>query len=128
MGHLLALAEGVAQKRYAVWLGSGISRDRVDDLKGVIKRVLVYLRDRIEPGNVNCKFLKTLKEVLRLAELSAGEEAGVLLHRSVDDWTSLPIILQRLTGRYALLLDVTVEGEAPDFLLWDGFRLPLLGG
>src|ERR1700691_1758775 len=66
-GPFLPLAEGVAHKRYAVWLGSGISRERVDDLKGVIKRVLVYLRDRIEPGNVNCKFLKALKEVLRLA-------------------------------------------------------------
>jgi hypothetical protein len=33
------LAEGVAESRYAFWLGSGISRERVDDLKPVIARV-----------------------------------------------------------------------------------------
>lgn len=35
-GTFAGLAEGVAQRRYAFWLGSGISRDRVDDLKSVI--------------------------------------------------------------------------------------------
>jgi hypothetical protein len=29
-----ALADGVAHRRYAFWLGSGISRERVDDLMG----------------------------------------------------------------------------------------------
>lgn len=118
-GSFLALAQGVGQGRYALWLGSGISRDRVPDLKGVIKRVLSYLRDRINPADPNCRFLIALKEILKLAELSSAEEAGVALDRNVDDWASLPVILQRLTGRYALLLDIQVAGEAPDFLLWN---------
>src|SRR6266852_2036129 len=84
-GSFLALAQGVGQGRYALWLGSGISRDRVPDLKGVIKKILSYLRDRINPADPNCRFLIALKEILKLAELSSAEEVGVALDRSVDD-------------------------------------------
>jgi hypothetical protein len=118
-GPFAKMAEGIGQKRYALWLGSGISRERVDDLQGVIKRVLEYLRDRIDTGNPKCRFLAALTEVLKGAKLSHAEAACVRLDHKVDDWTVLPIILQRLTGCYALLLDVRVEGEAADFLLWD---------
>lgn len=123
-GSFLTFAEGVGQGRYAIWLGSGISRDRVPDLKGVIKKVLSYLRDRINPADPNCRFLIAVKEILKLAELSSAEEAGVALDRSVDYWASLPVILQRLTGCYALLLDIQVAGEATDFLLWNVVDVP----
>jgi hypothetical protein len=45
-GPFAELSLGVAQGQYAFWLGSGISRDRVDDLKRVITRFLrTYKRE-----------------------------------------------------------------------------------
>src|SRR3546814_4943832 len=35
------IAEGVANDEYVFWLGSGISRERLPDLRDVAKRVLV---------------------------------------------------------------------------------------
>ena len=55
-GDFATLAEGVAQRRYAFWLGSGISQERVDDLKRVVARVLTYLRERIDSSVASCRF------------------------------------------------------------------------
>jgi hypothetical protein len=118
-GPFAELAVGVAQGRYAFWLGSGISRNRVDDLKRVIKRVLTHLRDRIDTGATSCRFRRALEQALEYAQLSPTERAGVDLGRPLDEWISLDIILQRLTREYARLLDIEVEGEPPDYILWD---------
>src|SRR3546814_5045954 len=42
------IAEGVANDEYVFWLGSGISRERLPDLRDVAKRVLVTLQARID--------------------------------------------------------------------------------
>jgi len=118
------LSLGVAQGRYAFWLGSGISRDRVDDLKPVIKRVLIHLQTRIDPTDSTCRFRAALEEAIQLAQLSPPESPGVDPSRPVDDWASLDIVLQRLTREYARLLDVRVVGEDPDYLLWNGVDVP----
>jgi hypothetical protein len=65
-GAFAGLALGVAQRRYAFWLGSGISRDRVDDLKRIVARVLTYLRDNIDAGSANCAYRTALEEALEL--------------------------------------------------------------
>ena len=39
------MAEGVARGEYALWLGSGISRERVPDLRIVVRRVIDHLSD-----------------------------------------------------------------------------------
>jgi len=118
-GPFAEVAAGVGQDRYALWLGSGISWARVEDLKGVIKRVLAHLRDNADLSDPTCRFRKALNEALSLAQLSAGEQAGLDFTRSIDDWPSLPTILERLATRYASLLDIRIEHEAPDYLLWD---------
>lgn len=46
-GPFLAFAEGVAEDRYALWLGSGISFGRVDGLKKVVPRVIEFLRAQV---------------------------------------------------------------------------------
>src|SRR4051794_23241548 len=45
-GDHAAVAREVANGRYVFWLGSGISRGRVDGLPGVVERVLEFLRER----------------------------------------------------------------------------------
>lgn len=123
-GPFAELSLGVAQGQYAFWLGSGISRDRVDDLKRVIRRVLAHLQTRIDPADPGCRFRRALEEALQLAQLSDVERAGIDLSRAVDGWPGLDTILQRLTRDYARLLDIRVAGEAPDYLLWDAVDVP----
>src|SRR3546814_9915362 len=50
------IAEGVANDEYVFWLGSGISRERLPDLRDVAKRVLVTLQARIDKSDPACRF------------------------------------------------------------------------
>src|SRR6266446_4843759 len=105
-GDFAALAEGIAQGRYAFWLGSGISRDRVDDLKSILHRVLAFLQEKIDPGAADCRYRRALEEVLGHARLSPAEWSGIYFAQPIDTWVSLKTILDGLVGAYARVLDV----------------------
>jgi SIR2-like domain len=124
-GAFAGLALGVAQRQYAFWLGSGISRDRVDDLRGVIRRVLIYLRDNIDAGNANCAYRIALEEALELAHLSPDDRARVDFTVPVPGWPVIDTVLTNLTREYSRLLDIRVGGHnEPDFLLWEVVDVP----
>lgn len=117
------VARGVAQREYALWLGSGISLNRVVGVKGVIERVLEYLRERRDPHEPDCRFDAALTEILR--ELTDAERAGIDLGQPVIDWGTRDDVLNRLAAHYSQVLDVRLEGEdAEDFLLWVGVDVP----
>ncbi|QYA15925.1 SIR2 family protein [Rhizobium sp. AB2/73] len=118
-GPFRSFAVGVAEDRYAFWLGSGISFGRVDGLKQVIPRVIEFLRMRIDLGNPACRFNAALAQALGLAQLSPEEQARVDLARPFAEWPDADAITGRLIGNYARLLETTVEGEADDFVLWN---------
>ena len=118
-GPFAALAKGVAENRYVLWLGSGISFGRVDGLRQIIARVIEFLRARIEAGNPDCRFARALNAALGLAALTADEKARVDLAQRFGAWPDSIAIVQRLVNNYARLLDIEVEGEADDFLLWE---------
>src|SRR4051812_44590638 len=73
----LELAEAVANGRYGLWLGSGISRDRVDNLPHVLGRVLEHLQTHLDPADPMCPYRRAIDEILRLAMLSPDEQARV---------------------------------------------------
>jgi len=50
-GPFRSVALGIAEDRYAFWLGSGISFGRVDGLKKIIPRVLEFLRVKVDLAN-----------------------------------------------------------------------------
>ena len=39
-------------------------------------------------------------------------------------WVTLPITLDRLTTKYALLLDIRLPGKRPDYILWEVVDIP----
>jgi hypothetical protein len=117
-GPFRAFAAGFAEDRYALWLGSGISFGRVQGLKQIVPRVLEYLRSRIVEPDPKCRFKLALQEALKLASLSTEEKSRVDLNRPFQDWADFEAITLRLGGKYAHLLDIQVEGEPDDFLLW----------
>jgi hypothetical protein len=124
-GEFASMAEGIAQKRYAFWLGSGISRDRVDDLKKVVARVLAHLRDRIDPTNGCCAYRRALTEAIGLAHLSSEDEASVDFSRPITEWPAINTLLVNLAQEYASLLDIRVAGHPEeDYLLWDVVDVP----
>lgn len=122
-GPFRAFAEGVAEDRYALWLGSGISFGRVDGLKQVVPRVVEFLRAQIEFGNPNCRFKIALDQALALAQLSPEEQGRVDVTRPFAEWPDADAITGRLIGNYARLLETPVEGEVEDFVLWNGIDI-----
>jgi len=113
------LAAGVAQDAYAFWLGSGISLQRMPNLKSVAKRVLAFLQARVRVGDPTCRFAKALNEVLSLAAPSPEEWGRINFATPVDHWPDLDTIAGRLVNNYARMLDVPVDDEEADYLLWE---------
>ncbi len=118
-GPFASLSSGIARAEYSIWLGSGLSRDRVIGLDGVLHKLIEFLRVRVDPLNSNCPYGKALDEVLGYANLSADEKARVSYSAPSASWPDLLIILQRLAEKYSRILEVSVTGQAADFLLWD---------
>lgn len=119
-GPFKALAAGVAEDRYAFWLGSGISFGRVAGLRQIVPKVLEFLRTQIDFATADCRFRTALNDALALAALSADEWIRVDFSRPFAEWPDAEAITARLINNYARLLDVHVEGEESDYLLWNG--------
>jgi hypothetical protein len=118
-GTFASVARGVAEDRYVFWLGSGISFGRVAGLRQVIARVLEFLRARTIPGDPACRFGNALMAALDLAPLTAEESARIDLTQPFATWPDQNEIVRRLCNNYARLLDINVEGEPEDYLLWE---------
>jgi hypothetical protein len=113
------IAEGVTNDRYVFWLGSGISRERVPDLRDVAKEVLTRLQSRIEQADPNCRFRKALNAVVTLATPSPDEWGRIDYAQQPDNWPDFDVLAARLVNNYARMLNVTVDGEEPDYILWN---------
>jgi hypothetical protein len=119
------LPDAVARGSYALWLGSGVSLDRVVGVPAVIGRVIEYLRSRRDTANPACRFTVALNQVL--ANLSAPEREKLHLDLPLDNWPEADrrAITTRLAGFYAEVLETPLEGEADaDFLLWTAVDVP----
>jgi hypothetical protein len=115
-------ARGVADGRYMFWLGSGISLNVVPGLPGVVEAVLVHLQKRMGSDSGD-RFRKALQEIIdEYAELTTEEQESFDIDVPVANWTHRGEIVQRLTQKYSLMLDVGVSGESADYLLWEGVK------
>lgn len=118
------VAEGVANDEYAFWLGSGISRERMPDLRNVAKRVLVTLQMHIDQADPACRFKQALEAVVTLANPSPEEWGRIAFDQPADNWPDFDALAARLVGNYARMLDVPVNGEEADYLLWNVLDAP----
>lgn len=122
-GPFVALVSGIAQGRYALWLGSGISLGRVEGLPQLVLRVLQFLQTQVGVSDPTCKFRKALDEALNLAAITPSERALIDLERPVIEWPSFEAIVNRLVSNYARFLEITVSDEDDDYLLWEGVNV-----
>ncbi len=120
-GEFSRVAEAVANGEFALWIGSGISR-KAPSLGGLIDLAIDYLRARAVDAATEDRFLPALKEALELAEVDPTAMAGYFA-TPFKDWPDYVAIRNRLWNKYSQLLDVRVEGERPDFILWDAIDI-----
>lgn len=118
-GQFADFAKGISDGRYALWLGSGISLQRVPGLWGVVEKVIEFIRVRIDHTDPSCKFGKALQDVLLLANASADERAATNASQPVSSWPFREAIVGRLVNNYARLLAITIPDEEFDFLVWE---------
>jgi hypothetical protein len=113
------VSRGVVEGQYALWLGSGISRDRVLGLDGVLAKLIEFLRSNAKRDPTGA-YGKALEKVLDMAAPSAEERAAIDINQAAIDWPCLPSLLSRLWKQYADVLSVEVGSEKLDYLLWVG--------
>lgn len=121
-GPLSSFSEGFQAGLYALWLGSGISRERVVGLDGVLAKLLENLRLRIT--GADCEHHRTFNRILGLADLSADEMAQIDLTRPVASWPIHGVLIDRLWNKYSKVLGTEVQDKPFDYLLWEVLDFP----
>ena len=117
-----AASSAFARGDYALWLGSGISRDVVPDVDQLLRGLLCFIQEQIDPADDRCRFRSALDEILDIAEVPATLRDPIDFAQPVASWPSLSDLIVWLRNKYAAVLDVRVEGEQPDFLVWAGIN------
>lgn len=123
-GPFAAVAKGVCDGGYALWLGSGVSRDKVIGLDGVLAKLLEFLRQKaiVDAGG---SYDAALTSILGLAQPSAAEKAQIDKNQPAASWPCLPDLLPRLWKQYSAVLATEIDGERADHLLWDGLEFEM---
>lgn len=122
-GPFSSVKSGVAQGSYAFWLGSGISRDRVIGLDGILSKLIEFLRQHATDA-VGCRYKDALMRILKMAEPADADMEAIDMARPATEWPCLKGIISRLWNKYSEVLSVPVSGEGQDFLLWDALDFP----
>jgi len=122
-GPYAGVGTGVAQGSYAFWLGSGISRDRVIGLDGVLAKLLEFLRERVT-ASAACGYRAAFDKIIAMAAPSDDERAEINLAVPVTNWPCIENLLKRLWKQYSAVLSVEMPGERLDHLLWVGLNFP----
>ena len=117
---LREFADGIADDRYAVWLGAGISFSKLPGLKGVAEAVLEHVRQRIDPSDPGCAFKACLTDIMGLVALGDDQLAKIDFAAPVASWEPIELVRRQLVDRYSAMLDLFPANELPDYLVWSG--------
>lgn len=117
-GAFREFAEGVAEDRYAAWLGAGISLGKLPGLEELAEAVLEHLRVRMDLADADCQWRNSIDRNLGLIGLTDGEWTAIDYTRSVAAWPDLVSIRKRLVAQYARMLDQNPMGKPGDYLVW----------
>lgn len=111
------VANAVANGEFSFWVGSGISRN-APSLGGLIDRAIEFIRIRAMNAATESVFMPVLEEVLVLARV---EKSAVAANLGVPfvDWPLSDAIRDELWTKYSELLDIRVQDEEADYVLWD---------
>ncbi|MBR9910050.1 MAG: hypothetical protein GYB33_06820 [Gammaproteobacteria bacterium] len=116
-----SVADAVANGEFALWVGSGISRE-APNLGNLIERALDFIRVRAVSAKTAHVYLPALREALELADIDPAVVQGQY-GRPLADWPQYGEIIKRLWGQYSRLLDIRIAGTDVDFILWEAIDI-----
>lgn len=116
-----SVAKAVQDGEFALWVGSGISR-QAPSIGDLIEKAFEYIRVRAVDPAMEAEYLPALEELLTLSEV-APAGAQFPLDQSFATWPEHDAIIERLWNNYSRVLDVSIAGEPVDFVLWEAINI-----
>ena len=123
-GKFRTVASGVARGEYVFWLGSGLSRSVVPDVRQLLTKLLSFLQTQVDPASESCRFRRALNEILDMPGITQAAQTSIDLTSPIESWPDVDDLVELLVNQYAAVLDVGVDGEPSDFLVWEGIDVP----
>lgn len=115
------VADAVENGEFALWVGSGISR-QAPNLGNLIERAFDYIRQRaIDPAS-SAAYMPALEEALRLAEVEPAHVQAQYA-QPLAAWPERGAIIDRLWNKYSRVLDIRIAGTDADFVLWEAIDI-----
>lgn len=118
-GDFAGFAAAFVKGQYVVWLGSGLSRGVVPDVSSLLRNLLVHLQGKVDNSDTECRYRRALREIVAIGALPGGDQSAIDFSAEVVTWPALDDLISRLVGQYSKVLDVVVDGEDRDYLVWD---------
>jgi hypothetical protein len=115
------VANAVENGEFALWVGSGISR-QAPNLGNLIERAFDYIRERAIDPATTVAYTPALEEALGLAEV-APARVQAQYGQPLRIWPEHDAIIERLWNKYSRVLDIRVAGTDADFILWDAIDI-----
>jgi len=114
------VANAIENGEFALWVGSGIS-GRAPSLGVLVGLAFEFLRkNAIDPAK-EAMFRPAFGEAVDAAEVSQNEVAPHLANPFMSWPKALhDKIVKTLWNKYSVLLDIRIEGEDDDLILWEG--------
>jgi hypothetical protein len=110
------VADAVENGEFALWVGSGISR-QAPNLGNLIEQAFDYIRERaIDPATA-AAYMPALEEALGLAEVGPAL-VQAQYGQPLAVWPEHDEIIDRLWTKYSRVLDIRIAGTDADFILW----------
>lgn len=116
-----SVANAVENGEFALWVGSGISR-QAPSLGNLIEQAFDYIRERaIDPATTTA-YMPALEEALALAEIDPAK-VHTQYGQPLSVWPEYRDIIDRLWNKYSRVLDIRIAGKSADFILWDAIDI-----
>lgn len=112
-----AMASGVANGEFALWVGSGISR-QAPNLGDLIARAMEFVRQKAADPATRSDFEPALLEALTIGRADVAA-ARAHFAEPFAAWPMRNAVVNELWNNYSKLLDVRIPGEREDYMLWD---------
>lgn len=116
-----SVADAVENGEFALWVGSGISR-QAPNLGHLIERAFEFIRERAIDPVTAAAYLPALEEALTLAEVEPAEVEAQYGQR-LADWPEYDAVIRRLWNEYSRVLDIRIAGMDADFVLWEAIDI-----
>ena len=115
------VARAVENGEFALWVGSGISRN-APDLGDLIERALEYLRVRAIQAATADIYRPAFEQALRLADIEPADLSSQFA-TPLACWPERNAIINNLWNNYSRVLDIRIRAEPADFILWEAIDI-----